>query len=140
MTNTSYQWTGTNLAEVKHWLKDLQREITVDTSRTEAPALEIDDEDDGIIRIELDEYIIRHGDSIDADSKPKGKIHITQAIDPSELLHQREIATILAALRFAQANMDTNILEMSHFDEVDCLNKEEINSLCEKINFRELVL
>ena len=51
---------------------------------------------------------------------------------------QREIATVLAALRFYQANFDdVNEMreEMSlHFQEVEPLDHEEIDDLCERIN------
>lgn len=50
-------------------------------------------------------------------------------------LSAAEVATILAALRCLQANRDDiNLLELSHFDSVQCLSDEEIDELCEKIN------
>lgn len=47
-----------------------------------------------------------------------------------------ELATILAALRYLQANRDdVKDLELSHFDRFDMLNDAQIDELCEKINF-----
>lgn len=47
----------------------------------------------------------------------------------------REIATILAALRYFQANIDDiALLEMTHFEDVEPLTSEEIDTLCEEIN------
>lgn len=50
-------------------------------------------------------------------------------------LTNRQAATILAALRYFQANVDDiKDLELSHFDEVTPLESEEIDELCESIN------
>jgi hypothetical protein len=53
----------------------------------------------------------------------------------SEGLGDREIATLLAALRYFQANLDDiDDLELDHFEDVDRLSYEEIDALCEAIN------
>lgn len=49
-----------------------------------------------------------------------------------------EAATLLAALRYFQANRDDVLdLEIAHFVEVDPLSDEEIDNLCERINFND---
>jgi hypothetical protein len=52
-----------------------------------------------------------------------------------ERVSNREISTILAALRYFQANLDDiDNLELDHFIDVDRLSYEEIDRLCEAIN------
>jgi hypothetical protein len=53
-------------------------------------------------------------------------------------LTDRQTATILASLRYFQANRDDILeLELEHFEEVTPLTYEEIDELCESINFKE---
>jgi hypothetical protein len=37
------QWTGNNFDEIRTWLKDLDRDINLDISEANSPALEIPD-------------------------------------------------------------------------------------------------
>jgi hypothetical protein len=53
------QWTGDNFNEVLTWLKDLNRDINLDISETDSPALEIPDGCDGILRVNMYDYITR---------------------------------------------------------------------------------
>lgn len=49
---------------------------------------------------------------------------------------EAEVATILAALRYLQSNREeVEDLELSHFEAIECLTNEEIDELCESINF-----
>lgn len=58
-----------------------------------------------------------------------------QATHSSERFSDREIATLLAALRYFQANLDDiDDLKLDHFDDVDRLSYEEIEQLCQAIN------
>jgi hypothetical protein len=50
----------------------------------------------------------------------------------------RELATVLAALRYFQANVDdVDALEMSHFDACARLTCDEIDELCERLSLGE---
>jgi hypothetical protein len=46
-------------------------------------------------------------------------------------LNERELATVLAALRIFQRDPDPT---MEHFDEVEPLSADEIDELCEELN------
>ena len=55
-------------------------------------------------------------------------------------LSARELATILAALRFWQRSLEAGIspspLDQGHFDDqIPPLTSEEIDELCERLNF-----
>jgi hypothetical protein len=57
---------------------------------------------------------------------------------PSAPPPSRNVATILAALRVFQDILktdDNDLQEMDHFEEVAALSVEEIDALCERINF-----
>jgi len=54
---------------------------------------------------------------------------------PVNLNHEREIATILAALRMFQSNPDP---DMTHFEECEPLSDDEIDDLCSRINSSDL--
>ena len=140
MTQVSYQWNGNNLAEVKRWLKDLKPEITVSTNEFSTETLEIKN-DDNIIQVTVGDYIVRnYNDMLEVSFNLVGELHTTEEIDLSELSHRRMTATILAALYFTQANMDDDILEMSLFNEIDCLDYNEISLLCDRIISSGLLL
>lgn len=50
-------------------------------------------------------------------------------------LTKRETATVLAALRYFQANLDdVDSLELDHFESITRLSETEIDELCERIN------
>lgn len=49
----------------------------------------------------------------------------------------REVATVLAALRLFQRGAALSGAEMEHFAEAEPLTNEEIDALCERINFEE---
>lgn len=50
-------------------------------------------------------------------------------------LSKRELATVLAALRYFSANLDDiDELDMDHFKDVKRLSAEQIRRLCERIN------
>lgn len=62
-------------------------------------------------------------------------------------LNKREVTTILAGLRYLQANRDDAIEAMSDLDYAEgtetkpfLLTEDEINDLCEKINFETCTL
>lgn len=53
-------------------------------------------------------------------------------------LTYRQVATILAALRYFQANLDDiDDLEIDYFEKLTRLNSCEIDELCQSINFQE---
>ncbi|WP_373548002.1 hypothetical protein [Chamaesiphon sp.] len=55
------------------------------------------------------------------------------------VMSDREVATILAALRYFQANRDDILdAEMPHFEEIEPLTSTEIDDLCEEINIHTL--
>jgi hypothetical protein len=94
------------LPEVKEWLKDLNREINVNTSHPHAPALEIED-DDGGLRIEIGEYIVRHANTLDVDSQPREQFHgiedMLDALDLSPIRRERDIILVqLANLKLVE--------------------------------------
>lgn len=49
---------------------------------------------------------------------------------------KRETATLLAALRYWQANFDDEVVEFftDYFQDMSPLNEEEIDNLCDKLN------
>ena len=51
-------------------------------------------------------------------------------------LYDRELATVLAALRYWQSNLgkDQAPVDLDHFAEVDPLTTQEIDVLCERLN------
>ena len=51
-------------------------------------------------------------------------------------LYERELATVLAALRYWQSKLgkDQEPTDLDHFAEVDPLTAEEIDALCERLN------
>lgn len=53
-----------------------------------------------------------------------------------EEISYREMSTILAALRIYQERADrAEVRDMDHFEDCDALTVEEVDELCEKINF-----
>lgn len=144
MNQVSYQWNGNNLAEVQRWLRDLKPKIIIYTNQSKTQKLEInndDNNDDNIIQITVGDYIVRNSDdNLEVSYCPVGELYISKEKSPSELAYQRMTATILAALHFTQVNMDDDITEMSLFNEVDCLDYDEINFLCDRIRLGNLVL
>ena len=54
-------------------------------------------------------------------------------------LSDRELATVLAALRYWQSKLDEHLapVDLDHFAEVDPLTSGEIDDLCERLNTRE---
>jgi hypothetical protein len=60
---------------------------------------------------------------------------------PQRTLSYQEVSTVLAALRYLQENRDDVIsISMSHFDDVEPLTAEQIDTLCEEINTTSLIL
>jgi hypothetical protein len=58
-----------------------------------------------------------------------------QDTHPLEGFSDRKIATLLAALRYFQANLDDiDDLKLDHFEDVDRLSYKEIDELCAAIN------
>jgi hypothetical protein len=49
------------------------------------------------------------------------------------MLSDRELATVLAALRLAQQDR-AGLESMPHFEDVEPLSNEEIDELCERLN------
>jgi hypothetical protein len=59
----------------------------------------------------------------------------------SQHLDPRSIATILAALRYFQANREDILdLDLPHFHDSDPLSSDEIDDLCQAICFCEIQL
>jgi len=58
---------------------------------------------------------------------------------PQRTLSYQEVSTVLAALRYLQENRD-DAIGMSHFDDVEPLTAEQIDTLCEEINTTSLIL
>ena len=61
------------------------------------------------------------------------------------VLNKREVITVLAGLRYLQANRDDAVEAMSDFDDASgtetqpyLLTEDEIDALCERINLRLL--
>lgn len=54
-------------------------------------------------------------------------------------LTKQQLSTILAALRLFQNTMESDghesVNDMAHFDDVEPLTSEEVNDLCEELNF-----
>ena len=67
------QWTGNNFDEIRTWLKDLNRDINLDISEADSPSLEIPDLYDGILRVNIYEYITRDLDNI-MDTLPPSQV------------------------------------------------------------------
>jgi hypothetical protein len=59
----------------------------------------------------------------------------------SKHLDDRAIATVLAALRYFQANREDILdLDLPHFVDSDPLSSDEIDNLCQAICLREIQL
>jgi hypothetical protein len=67
---------------------------------------------------------------------------MAEKTNPPRQLTDRELATILYALRGTQYDIETgvDISDSLHFVDCDPLNAEEIEALCEDLNFGDLTL
>jgi hypothetical protein len=138
MKTSSFQWTGYNIKEIKQWLKNLAYTVTVKNNLPNKPTIKIEGDYNNIIFVKVGEYIVRSDKSVYMSESAIGHMHDSNLVGRPKLDNDRVIATMLAALRFMQVNMDDDILEMKYFEDVKCLESDEIDQLCQDINYGDL--